>query len=452
MTYRIGRRGDRYQRSRDRVSSAWKKAGWKYARRLGRFAAFGPGALAAAGLSNFFIKVPKMPSRDISTRAPKRARTNAPSGHTTQDAGGYVQLKYETSKRAGKRLGKRQKISKLVNSHVQPVIERFQNVTSLTSGAGAYFLDWDTSGTTYNQLPVYLMDLTCIRNRLGDNTSVAEPHPLVRMNRNKSVAGLIAGAYFSDWQDGKTQADVASRNWQFERRSVGLGSTPVAHFEKSLIEWCDIRMVLYGARKCPSFVQVMVVQFQEEDQCIGAYADVGAGSSVVETEPGRSTVATDPRFNRWNTAWQGFVDNLSGNPINTRDLQEQKLQLKVKYSRTYKFNPTLETESDKTGHQVSIKFRYDMNKVCNYVEDPRQHTEVTAANENNPNYWPSYDAHMYSPFTAPKGREFLVIRGYAGKPTALTGTAGEFVLPADRYDAACSFDLMVRRKRTHMRI
>lgn len=438
---RLPYRGDKYQASRDLVAAYWKKQGWKYAARLGRFAAFGPLALAAAGAANFVTRIPSLSTRPDMGRSMQPSRKRARSDGKTSvkyDKGGYAQLTYDRAK-CGKKLTRTDRVSKLVNSHTFDVIERFQNITNLSSGSGAYSLNWDDSGANQNSLPMYLFDLTCLPNKIGDNVTTSYPQPFTRLYRNKLNATLTAGAYYTNIVAGRNADDAGdSYLWQAEREPSLF--TNRAH-ERALIEWCNLRFVLYGARKNPSWIKLQIVQFVEEDQVPGGYS---TDPAIVSTEAGRILNVTDPNYNRWQTTWQGAVDQLTGSTIGIRDLKEQKLKLRVKFSKMYKFNPTMTTESDVSGHQVSVNFNYAMNKVCSYVEDPRAHTEVSPVEEVNPNEFPVYDQHVYSSHTAPKGREFLMITGYTGKPVSAYGTGIDA-------DFAPSFDMAIRRKRTHMR-
>jgi len=437
---RLPYRGDKYQASRDRVAAYWKKQGWKYAARLGRFVAFGPLALAAAGAANLVTRVPDLDSRLDMGRAVKKQKTD--HGGVKYDKGGYAQLTYDRV-RAGKLLTKGSRLSKLVSSHTYDVVERFQHVTNLSSGAGAYSLNWDDSAATQNNLPVYLFDLTCVKNRTGDNVTISDPRPFTRLYRNKTNVAQQVGAYYTVPVAGRNYDDSGNYEYWYPERQPNILSSIAT--EKALIEWLDLRFVLYGARKTPSWIRLSIVQFMDEEQTPGAYAD---NPNVPFVESGRITDPADPAYNKWQTSWQGAVDNLTGSTITTRDLKEQKLNLRVKQTKLYKFNPTMTTESDISGHQVSVKMRYNMNKVCTYLEDPRSHAQLVTAEETNPNEWPVYDAAMYTAHPAPKGREFLMITGYCARPVSAYGTGTPTPIDAD---FAPSFDMLIRRKRTHLR-
>lgn len=440
----MGRKPQRFFRqfggNNQYFSKAAKLARARYTQRWFSFAGRAAGVLGAAAtaaVSNYLAPVPKI---DQEMRMVGYKRTRGGKAAPVQDKGGYVQLSYKNAT-AGRKRSKRTKVMKLVNAMTRDTFERFQHVTNTSSGAGAYYLSHDDGVTTATDclLPLYFMDLTCIRNKVKTG-SLSDPKPFTRMIRNRSFVGRQIGAYYTTVVAGKTADGVDSEIWQKERAYDAHASS--SH-ERSHIDWCDIRLVLYGARKCPLWVQVMIVQFTDDDFVPGAYSSEG----IVDNEAGRITTTDDPLYNRWQTAWQGFTDNTVSSVIGMRDLREQNVKFKIKYHKKFVFNPTMNTESDISGHQVAFKLRYGMNKVCTYIEDSKDHGDVTAVPDEmgDPNRWPVYDSVFTSTHTAKRGREFLVIKGYAGKPSSQLGTDAV-------YDFAPSFDIMVRRKRSHLTV
>lgn len=425
------------QDSRQRVSRYWRKFGKSLARRV--FA--GAGAVVAAGAANFFQRVPDLDtSPPIMPRLPKKGplagqyKVGDKRPRTSRDpSSSYVQLRYDKAL-VGTEIGEVDKLSKLIHSHSGIVIDRFQNVTNINDGTGAYNLSYN-SDATYRYFPFYLFDLTCVKNVFGPNSTsdLATPYPFLRLNREVS-----SGRYGWTVVAGKSRTDTGSFFWQTER-------TPALYLseakERQLFEWFDIKMILYGARACPTWIDVAVVQFTDEEMVPPCIGQIGTTANQViepDTSNFQGTVPTTAEYNRWQSSWQGVVDNLVGSTIGQRNISEMSKFMKFKFRKRFTFNPT-GSETDPTGHQVQFKLKYLMNKVCDFVGNPNEWDEVPVANEDNPNYWPDYDVHKFSCVPPAKGREFLMIRAFSP------------VLNGDQLAKNCSFDLMIRRKRTHIR-
>lgn len=421
------------QSSRHRTARYWRKFGKSLARRV--FA--GVGAVAAAGAANFFTRVPELDTTPFAMTGrgflagelplPKRQKTSVdPSGQ-------YVQLRRSRSK-GGKKLGKVDAISRLLHAHAGITIDRFQNVTNINDGAGAYPLTYTAGGVDNRAFPFYIFDLTCLKNVWGTGTDQVDPYPFYRLYREN-----VNGRYWFLDQEGRTNQNVASYLWQPERQAALITSNAK---ERAFLEWFDIKMVLYGATSCPSNIEVAIVQFTEEEMTPWLRGNIGASGFQV-IEPDTAGVGAAPsntaQYNRWQTTWQGITDTLVGSTITQRNLAETSRVFKYKFRKTFTFNPTGQ-ESDPAGHQVEFKFKYLMNKVCDYVGNPTEWDEVSTANEGNPNYWPQFDTHKFSATPPNPGREFLMIKAFTPDYN-----------PASPAAKAPSFDLMVRRKRTVIR-
>lgn len=403
----------------------------------------GIGAVGAAAAANYFATVPKLDTSPITmprwvgfkrpplagavVRGRKKAKTS------TDPSGSYVQLRREKAT-VGTELGEVTKLSKLIHAHAAVTIDRWQNVTNLNDGAGAFRLGYNNPSGTYRQFPFYLFDLTGIKNVFGTGTSACDPYPMMQLHRE-----VANGRYLFFHVDGKTNTDGSSPLWQEERKAALLNSNAK---ERALFEWFDIKMILYGARACPTWIEVAIVQFTDEEMAPLCLGDIGTSANqVIEPDVSNYTgaVPTTAEYNRWQTAWQGTVDNLIGSTITQRNLAETSKFMKFKFRKRFNFNPT-GSETDQTGHQVQFKLKYLMNKICDFVGNPTEWDEVPVANEVNPNIWPTFDTHKFSAVPPAKGREFLLIRSFAPDYN-----------PVDQNAKNCSFDLMVRRKRTIIR-
>lgn len=419
--------------------SAFKRSWFRLAGR----AAAGIGGLAVAGLANLFTRVPKLDTRPDMPRLPYRARAPPLAGErplkkkaktSVDPSGSYVQLRRERAT-SGKEIGTVDALSKLLHAHCNPRIDRFQNVTNINNGAGAYPLTY-VGNATVRAFPYYMFDLTSIGNRIGPTTDYADPYPFMRLLRE-----VTSGRYYWGTEQGRTHTDAVSPVWQLERYS---NQTTTRAEERSFLEWFDIKMVLYGARACPMKIDVGVVQFTDEEMVPRCVGTIGA-SADQNIEPDTSNYpnlvppVTGP-YNRWQMGWQGVTDSLVGSTISQRNLSEVSNFMKYKFRKIFTFNPTGAEETDATGHQVEFRFKYLMNKVCDYVTNPTDWVDVATTDEGNPNIWPVFEVHKLSAVPPPKGREFLVIKAFTPDYN-----------PEDPNAKAGSFDLMVRRKKTMIR-
>lgn len=433
----MARRPQRIYRQQSYFSRANRLARRAYTLGWTRFAgrvAAGFGGVVAAGAANYFAKVPKLDSdmRIGYKRSRGERKQPQPVAH---DKGGYAQLTKARNGRSGRRVSKKAKMSKLLNSHTADYIERFQNVTALNTKTGAFTLDYASSpaGSDY---PMYFFDLTCVNNAYshqGGTVSNFTPYPFTRLLRGPN-------GFFHYQVAGKTAVDVSNFEWQVEKQPHNFVTYSAT---KQFIEWVDIRMMLYGARKYPTYCFVEIWQFKDDlyaPRCIASSAATGA---VVVEQPPALTTAEGQQYNQF---YVGQTDNLIGNPIGTRDLKEYALDKVAfkKFTKKFMFQPTLTTESDVSGHQMEFRLRHQVNKVCNYLQNPIDSADVPFYNvanvdEDNPNAWNTNNRSNLSPFINGKGREFLVIRGFA--------PVNNIVSTLDS-DNAISFDLMIRRKRT----
>jgi len=450
---RLPYRGDSLQASRDRISAYWKRAGYKYARRLGRFALFGPGAIAAAGAANFFVKAPKLdnmfPRRMGGGR--KRARvapapSMASSGRnrgSVIDQTSYTQYKKLRKEYTGRRLTLRNKMSKILNSHVQETVDRYSAANDPTSAiddggstnvvAGFNLLAATTSTDPEQNpnLPVFVYDLTSIRNNYVGSaapTDAWEPAVASRLERT------AAGSYGMN----SVGATGVTRLWQTERAPVQ--SYKVA--DRAFIEWFDIRMVLYGARSKPSEVFVELWQFDDPRKGFPLSASNDGGVTfTTESISGRDG-------NAFNQFWNAKLDTMVGTGIAYRGIRTDTDGCKVLYSKKFVFNPISSTEKDSTGHMVKFNLKYDMNKMCRYDWYNPFDTTITAANLDNPNSFVSESTGKQVPYTHPKGRVFLVVRANVLR----MAPSADLDLTVEAADMFPSFDLLLRRKRSDVKI
>lgn len=379
---------------------------------------------------------------------------------TFEDGGDYQQLA-KVVDRFGSRLSKTERLLKCLGAHQQRYIERFQKCNTGSATSGAYNLSYyNRPGSQDYVLPVYLFDLTCVPNNVyrSDTAALteAQPFPFRRLHRKQSTAAAFpqTHSYYTLPQTGTDSEGVATSTWGIEERSTATYSVGTS----TMINWCDIRMMIYGASGRPSRVRVDLIQFTDDSVCPTAGYSSGGFNFTQSTEPSDGD-GFNQEYKEWHDMWTNWCSSLIGNPIAKRGTGK-KSPINVLYSKTFKFNPTSNTESDLRGHQCEFHLHYNMDKVHSYDQggdrevlvdiDPGAGVindavpQLLAAEMVDPNKWSNNDRSLNSCFTAGRGRTYLVISGMTMEqngPDADTDAA-----------KAASFDLIVRRKRVQYHV
>lgn len=376
------------------------------------------GHLAAVSAARYYRKMPRTFPGDRPSKKQKIVHVGA----------GGQQLSYSRIKH-GRKVAKREMLMRILASKLNTVSHRWQNVTNSASGGGAYYLNYFLSNVagSDSQLPVYLWDLTCAQQQIIDGVQTFAM-PCSRLNR-LSATNVYTTIPIPAQNSDNSAITYA---WTTERNS-GLSNTK--EYAEGVIENVSIKLLLYGARKFPSGIKVQIVQFDEGYTPNSWSAGIEtAVPSIVDQEPGG--LAND-NGNDWNAMWQNHLAPLIGNPINTRPNTVRKV-MKVLMTKTYNFQPKLNTELDVTGDQVAVFFNYKMNKRVDYTRAQPQ-TEVTVAEEINPNEWAINTSKELNVHARPEQRVFLMISG-------MTPLNSFGVSPPE--DVSTSFDICVRRKIT----
>lgn len=352
-----------------------------------------------------------------------------------RDAGaGYQQLTYAKKSTCGRKLSKRRVAQLAAEAQLLTKIDRWQGLTSLSTAAGFYALS-SYSDASSIFLPYYVFDLSALSQNITSNTgNIQYGQPMMRLTRR-----VAAGANQNTWawalqtQDAGTGA--SSNQWAIERQPY-FTSAANAPYEKALLNWADIRLVMTGATKYPSGVDVMIVKYVDDERVPPAYYyDGTSGQQTLYDTPS----ALDKAFGEYSRFWQTQVDNLSINPIQVRNQPTDAYGLKVIKSARFEFQPTMSTETDTIGHQKVFKMFYNMNKIHSYryPQEIASADTLPATQQLDPTRYVA-DTTVNLCTVVPEhraARTFLLIRGHTA---ASSNTAGDFP----------SFDLLVRRKMT----
>lgn len=457
---RIGFRGDSLQRSRDWTSRYWRVQAGRYVRNLGRFAAFGPGAIAAAAAANFFqprtyldTRPPITMPRDVG-RPAKRQRvvSHNPNAKSVQDASGYVQMQKASRKRLGRRIRFQTKINKMVAAQMLTRIDRFQSLVGSAAANGSYYLSYcKNTADTAKHLPFYCFDLTSLQKNVGSTAPLIEQaYPMMRLRR------LNDDSYGWTIQSGFTPTGTANSFWQVERAPYANDVNNVP-YEKAFLEWADIRLSAWGATEKPSTFEMLIVRFYDDQRSPPSRITRDGGTTQIDihpspVKPAAADIAGNVEYSEHQKFWEAQMDNLIGSPQLVRGQGEDQRGMSVLYRKVINLNPTATFETDARGHIYHMKYFYNMNMLCDYKranvaadDDPT----VPYAQMDNNNYFPVElgASSCGTVLRNRKSRLFLVIRGFTTTlGTAVNPDAPTSLEHADLRKVCASFDLCVRRK------
>lgn len=457
--------------------------GWT---RFASRAAGGAGALAAAGLANFFSKVPSFQASDLrqsksmpraypragGRSAARRSRNNEnmlrASGSNSMGNAGLKDDKspytqYALVRRtSGRKLSQPAKLQKLVSALTQPIITRWQNVAKGTTGmdatSGAFPLNYQSAAASpgTNVYPYYLFDLTGMPNATvaPSSTATAYLYPNVgyRLNRTRTDAGAtelnnqfkyaVTGCVM-----GKEDGTLGSYfSWLYERKPRQIWPMGSA-----MLDWVDVRLQVYGATNKPTRVNVKLVRFTDEDVVPQAYTMTdafGTGIASSDDDPSVSASVNDT-LKKWNEWHMGQVDTLISCPIQKRDHLNLGRKMQILYTESIDINPTSNTESDTRGHIKAIKLFKRLNRVTRF-DHQAQTTAVNNPGSGIAGVGPSkeMDPNIFDYARGDNLDENRDMKCYAKKMSRI------FLLisaqsPVDGVFAAAShasFDLIIRRR------
>lgn len=417
--------------------------------RLGRFAAFGPLALAAAGAANFFAKVPDMPRGwDVGEPSGKRAKKD-----DARDVTPYIQLS-RVNRTSGKKLSKKGLTQKLVSSVAQPLVTRMQNLSLMSAVNGKNFLNYAPAAANLGDsvFPVYAFDLTGSVNSPSAGVTVRYPMVMYRLHRTRDTTVPTDVGNPFVWKtvncsQGDRPDATGSKvySWLVERKPK-INVYPVA---KTFFEWFDIRLMMFGAQTKPSRITVQLCHMPVGYGPRGNYTDnFSSDTSALLYE---DEILPEEKQREVNQFWMGHTDTLCGNPLNKRDAYNNNRGIKVLESQTFDINPTSSTESDTRGHMKMYKLFKRYNRIINYQYERKAtlatdvldtSTGYTYDKEANPNAWDS-EGWGYT-----TGDGAVRVNTYAGARLYLLVSAASPTSGAGNAADHASFDFAIRRKQS----
>lgn len=478
--FEIGYRGDFLEPSRADTARYWRLRAKDYASALGRF---GVGALsagvglAASALRNFSV-APKLDSSPIMSGVTKnrsRGRLGRRGGSRFSAASGVVNMEVDQPRRVGdvtpymqitqtkvtrgKGIPKTVRFHKVVGSICQPLVTRFQRLSTMEAANGNNYLNYVAAVANGGSdvFPVYAFDLTGTINSYNNGASIRYPAVMYRLHRtrNDGVLTDVGNRFYWDTLDcsNSTQPDGTSTaySWLCERKPRA-NCYPIG---RTFFDWIDARFMIFGATTKPVSVTIALASMDEVYGPPGAhFGSLTATTDTQYTDPNVTMAGMEEKLREVNEYWMGFTDRLVSNPLNKRDAYniDQRKGVKIYDRKTFDIAPTSNFESDTRGHIKMYRYFKRLNRIVNY-QNERSTTLATtnAANFNSglpynkvadPNVWDSEgwtfnaddQGQRYN--THAKARLYILV--YANSPVSGAGASASHA----------SFDFCIRRKQT----
>lgn len=464
---------DELRASQAAVSTRWRKWAGSFAESIGLGAAAAPifaeavkdGAKVARDLFNDFqYYAHKSAQKDYSMYPPqtpgpsssgyinngilsrhKRARANdeAPGRNGNINDGGSIQYT-KRSRRFGKKAPRRKRIAKLLRSELSPAVIRFQGV-NVFSGTQGYFKLWNQKSATTNlvyTLPVHLYDITSTINQAVGIVRTTNPgfYPAIDQGaipdqmqwvpiRGSTIAGNDNSATTWDWEKKATRGGTAAANTLYEE-------------EKGLLDWVDIRLILYSMSATATKFEIALVQFEDEMYCPGGRNPSMAIINDASCGPSYKVLVQEPDAINW---WQEFMRPWCYSPIMPSNTHYKGIKFLKR--EQFMIHPKDTTNGDtNTPSCMEYRMFYNANRLCryNWLDDSAPVAIETLQNDG----WRDQTLDINNrAFVHPKARIYLMIRA-----NCLAETASD--TPKSPEDAAtanaASYDMIIRARHTLM--
>lgn len=319
-----------------------------------------------------------------------------------QAAGGGAtrQLTYEKRQYGRRPKSNLKQAFKILNSTTDSYILRWSRINDMRSADtpnGALTLanqqyDYTISGTNYSDMryPVHLYDLTsCINASSGGIESAA--HPAFELCRVKNASDAFFGGFEFRRLMGRAPNGNDYSAWNKQVVESFYEGTPG---QRSILEWVDIKMMMYGTRKMPTKYYLDLVQFDElMDDPHHNLTLSNVSSTGKDQDEALYTYLTKP---------------LIYNPISDTSIPSRK-RYRILQSWTHEFNPDESTNLDIAPAQKVFKCFKRFNRTCKWDWNPHvQVDQSDVARELGDNY--DININQNETIVDPKARIYLMVR------------------------------------------
>lgn len=339
---------------------------------------------------------------------------------------GMTQYTESSSRRSKGRV----KAAKLVQAEKKQNIFRWQGIRPFSGTRGMFSLQ-NTRNTTLNTYtyPHYLFDLTCITNA-ASNASIDYGVPCYQ------PLFVDPGTIQWDAVPGSSAAGLDYQNygWIQEKQnptSVSLTGGLQYPGEHSILEWADIRILLYGNTTSTTKFEIALVQFPDEDD--HPENEVPAANGAVTTFAGLANTWSMEHVIKYQNWMRSYIQN----PCHPPNATAGGPLVKYLSRKVFHLNPTSTNHRDDTPATHFHKMFWRPNRLCKWNYDEKRVPELSAAMQEDTIVGVSPTVR---PYVEPRARVYLSIRAQVPYQGATVN---------GRYDAytagsSASFDLAVR--------
>lgn len=360
----------------------------------------------------------------------------------------------------------------VVGSKLQRVVERWSNCQAVKRDdtpqalQGSQILNWgpstDIAGVTPNQsqsfaVPMYFFDISAAYNNNALNSTLTYPNVCYRPELTWNETGNDTISFFN-WAGRNPDDSLGLTTWRLGEISTNAQSGLDVVGSKTFMEYLDVDMSIFGARKVPGCVYVELWRFTDPALCLPYTASSTNNTNTATSY--KDVTDGDDIFKR-TTFFKNWINKMCGIMTNFRQLKGSLDGVEIHRIQKLEFNPTSTTESDANGHQKDLRLHIPLNKLFKYdwyfpANDEPQLNEL-----GNPD---EYDTKSGNSCQLPAPREtsrmFLVVRAdvpqmHATKYLYTTMNpvdASHFPATATLYDMFPSFDILIQRKRSQIKI
>lgn len=316
--------------ARDFIRKHGQRA-WQRLQRQARLA--GPRQVAAGSLAQRLG--PTDPDSAVDTAMRRRP-------NFIKDNSSYQQYQKYKFKSGRKRTlaSKRQSILQSIIANYRLRISNI-STNGLAQGHGAYYVAHGYRNANEDWLPLLMCNLSSIRQ---GNTSAV---PMVHASIWREPGTFNGNIQFQPVQSltvDNAGAVVPSTAWQFEDNEGNV----TAVGRKSFLDWCRIRLTLWGKQNAPAKFYIRLVKFSNDEFC-----------------PERQNLSISVGNNALNF-YQALIKPLITDPSSSM-LTYPKGAMKVLKNWTVEFDPISTTESDQDPHCKFLDIFHRFGKTMDYT-------------------------------------------------------------------------------------
>lgn len=352
-------------------------------------------------------------------------------------------------KRGGRRLTKRQRLLNQLSSHVQPIIERWQRnrppvqSDTVSAGGGDLVLSAGPTATVgLSNWPVYLWDLTCVKNTNQKSATQIYPNVCHRLIMNAPLGANPDFAY--QIVPGVNNVDTADRYpwWpeKLPRTNIDPSNVPNAG-TSAFIDALKVKLAVYGAQQVPCQVYVEMWRFTDEKIAPPQYA--GDSPSAIPTE-----YYTTYDQDRLNNFWLYMLSKQIGFIDQDKVAYDDGRGVSIKRLWTFKFNADSSNNKDPSGIQKNLTLTHQLNRYVKLDWDDNDTEAMLSAAIGNPDvYNQDSTSNSVCPVPNQTSRVFLCIRADVSQQSGGTNN-GHTAQNATALALFPSIDITLRRFRT----